>query len=127
VGHRQARALQQSAVDTVVLDANLERVGREGGFQNAASAIARRGLRSPARGDETSREPAINILRCLPRWPGLEAALGEDQGDRGAGPMAFRAWQMRGRRIVGDRSRPTPVITFVQVSRTMPTMTVNTR
>lgn len=77
--------------------------------------------------DESSCETVINILGVFQGGQDWEAALSEDQGDPEAGRWPIRAWQMRGRRINGDRSRPTVFNAFPQVRPTMPTLATNGR
>src|SRR5687767_12618878 len=64
--------------------------------------------------------------RRFPRRPELGG-----RAQRGPGPYRGltrwpRAWQKRGRRVVRSRRRPTPTVTFAQVSRTMSSLTTNT-
>jgi hypothetical protein len=73
--------------------------------------------------------PPGHTGRCGSSKSGRESLLDlGDLGDQQTGATGTgRAWQMRGRRIVGGHGQPTPANAFAQVSRTMPTMTAHRR
>ncbi len=73
--------------------------------------------------DDASVEAVVDILGVFHGGQDWEAALGDAQATRRRADDTSVRGKKRGRRTVGDHSRPTVANAFAQVSRTMSSST----